>query len=182
MSELSASKQPVLKVAINVPLSREFDYLPPANGPLPVAGCRVVVPFGPRQQVGLVLRHTAASTLPPGKLRRCSSSLDEEPLLTEAELRLIHFTADYYHHPIGEVVAAAMPAILRRGKPLHPVVEMIGATEPGIASDIESLAKRAPKQAELLETLIDSGGNGCEADQLTELQKHRTLAPMSPVG
>jgi primosomal protein N' (replication factor Y) len=169
VSELSASKQPVLKVAINVPLSREFDYLPPANGPIPVAGCRVVVPFGPRQQVGLVLGHAAASTLPSGKLRRCSSSLDEEPLLAEADLRLIHFTADYYHHPIGEVVAAAMPAILRHGKPLHPVVEMIGATDLGLASDIESLAKRAPKQAELLETLIDAGGNGCEADQLTEL-------------
>ena len=118
MSDISTSNQPVLKVAVNVPLSREFDYLPPANTPLPAAGCRVVVPFGPRQQVGVVLGHSAASALPTGKLRRCSATLDEKPLLTEAELRLIRFTTDYYHHPIGEVVAAAMPAILRQGKPL----------------------------------------------------------------
>jgi primosomal protein N' (replication factor Y) len=169
VSDISTTNKPVLKVAVSVPLSQEFDYLPPANGPVPVAGCRVVVPFGPRQQIGLVLGHSAESMLPPGRLRRCSASLDEEPLLTEAELRLIRFTADYYHHPIGEVVAAAMPAILRQGKPLHPVVEMIGATDLGIAADIESLAKRAPRQAELLETLIDAGGNGCEADHLTEL-------------
>jgi len=169
VSDISPSNKPVLKVAVSVPLSQEFDYLPPANGPVPVAGCRVVVPFGPRQQVGLVLGHSAESMLPSGRLRRCSASLDEEPLLTEAELRLIRFTADYYHHPIGEVVAAAIPAILRQGKPLHPVVEMIGATDLGIATDIESLAKRAPRQAELLETLIDAGGNGCEADHLTEL-------------
>ena len=172
MSDISASKQPVLKVAVNVPLSREFDYQPPANGPLPVAGCRVVVPFGPRQQVGLVLGHSGGSALPPGKLRRCSATLDEGPLLGDAELRLIRFTADYYHHPIGEVVAAAMPAILRQGKPLHPVVEMIGATDLGAAADIESLTKRAPKQAELLETLIDAGGNGYEANQLTDVLPH----------
>ena len=169
MSDISTSNQPVLKVAVNVPLSREFDYLPPANTPLPAAGCRVVVPFGPRQQVGVVLGHSAASALPTGKLRRCSATLDEKPLLTEAELRLIRFTTDYYHHPIGEVVAAAMPAILRQGKPLHPVVEVIVTTELGSAADIESLAKRAPKQAELLETLVDAGGGGAEADELTEL-------------
>jgi len=117
----------------------------------------------------MVLGHAASSTLPTDKLRRCSTALDEEALLTDAELRLIRFTADYYHHPIGEVVAAALPAILRQGKPLHPVVEMVGATDPGMAADIESLAKRAPKQAELLETLIDAGGNGFEADHLTEV-------------
>lgn len=169
VSDISASNRPVLNVAVNVPLSRQFDYLPPADGAPPAAGCRVVVPFGARQQVGLVLGHAAASTLPTNKLRRCSAALDKAPLLTEAELRLVRFTADYYHHPIGEVVAAALPAILRQGKPLHPVVEMLGATDLGTAADMETLAIRAPKQAELLETLIDAGGNGLEADQLTEL-------------
>ena len=169
MSDIPASNPSVLKVAINVPLSREFDYLPPADKPLPAVGCRVVVPFGPRQQVGLVLGHSAVSTLPVDRLRRCSTALDDKPLLTDAELRLVRFTADYYHHPIGEVVAAALPAMLRQGKPLYPVVEVIGATDLGMAADIESLAKRAPKQAELLETLIDAGGNGLEADHLTEV-------------
>ena len=169
MSDISDTQQPVLKVAVNVPLSREFDYLPPADGPVPEPGCRVLVQFGPRREVGLVLGHANESVLAPGKIRRCNSVLDEAPLLTEAELRLIRFTSDYYHHPIGEVVAAALPAILRQGKPLHPVVETIAATDLGTAADVESLAKRAPRQAELLETLIDAGGNGCEADQLTEL-------------
>ena len=56
VSDSPESKQPILKVAINVPLSREFDYLPAADEPVPAAGSRVVVPFGPRKQVGLVLR------------------------------------------------------------------------------------------------------------------------------
>ena len=161
--------QPILKVAVSVPLSRAFDYLPPADGPVPEPGCRVRVPFGSRQQVGLVLQHTTGSDLAFDKIRRCNEVIDEAPLLRQPELRLLQFTSEYYHHPIGEVAAAAMPAALRHGKALHPLVEIIMATDLAASTDIETLARRAPKQAELLETVSDAGGNGIEADQLTEL-------------
>jgi len=153
---------------VNVPLSRQFDYLPPESGGLPAPGCRVLVPFGRRQEVGLVLGHATSSTLPDAKIRHCSATLDNSPILAASDLDLIRFTSDYYHHPIGEVVAAAMPALLRQGKALHPTVETIAVSDIGASQDIEALAKRAPKQAELLEFLIDSGGNGVEADRLTE--------------
>lgn len=128
----------------------------------------MLVPFGRRQQVGLVLGHSNESSLPTGKIRRCDAVIDESPLLAAADLRLIRFTSDYYHHPIGEVVAAALPALLRQGKALHPTVETIAVSDVGERQDIETLARRAPKQAELLEVLIDAGGNGCDADRLSE--------------
>ncbi len=162
-------KIPVLKVAVAVPLSREFDYLPPPDGPVPSPGCRVRVPFGARHAVGLVVGHTAASDLEPGKLRRCREVLDEAPLLGEHELGLLRFTSDYYHHPIGEVVAAALPALLRQGRAVHPRVECIAATALAANVDVTAMAKRAPKQAELLETLRDAGGNGLETDHLTSV-------------
>jgi primosomal protein N' (replication factor Y) len=164
-----ASPPAILKVAVNVPLSREFDYLPPADRAPPQPGYRVRVPFGARRQVGVVLGHAPASDLAPGKIRRCSEVLDDEPLLRPAELALIRFTSDYYHHPIGEVVAAALPALLRQGKPLHPVVETIVATALAASVDGDALAARAPRQAELLLTLRDAGGNGLEAEELTAL-------------
>ncbi|MGB5625431.1 MAG: hypothetical protein WBM61_06860, partial [Woeseiaceae bacterium] len=151
-----------------MPLSREFDYLPPKTGATPLPGCRVRVPFGRRQAVGMVLGHSHESALKPEKIRRCSEAIDETPVLSEADLRLIRFTSDYYHHPVGEVVAAALPADLRQGKPLHPTVETIAATDAGESENIETLALRAPKQAELLELLVDAGGNGIEAARLTE--------------
>ncbi len=169
MSDIPDKQQPVLKVAINVPLSREFDYLPPSGAAEPAPGCRVLVQFGPRRQVGLVLAHAAESDLPREKIRQCIEVLDDEALLGESDLALIRFTSNYYHHPIGEVVAAALPTLLRQGKGLHPVVEMVAITDAGASTDIETLAKRAPKQAELLETLLDAGGDGLEADHLTEL-------------
>ncbi len=162
------SDTPILKIAVNVPLSREFDYRPPAGEPLPAAGCRLLVPFGRRQQVAMVMAHAPGSALPAGKLRAAISVLDDAPLLSAADLWLIRFTSDYYHHPIGEVVAAALPAALRHGKPLHPAVETISATAAGDSIHIESIAKRAPRQAELLQALVNAGGDGLEAAQLNE--------------
>lgn len=159
----------LLKVAINVPLSRQFDYLPPAGVPLPAAGSRVLVPFGRRQLAGLVLGHTSESDVATSRLKRAVALLDDTPLLSEDDLWLIRFTCDYYHHPVGEVAAAALPTLLRKGKALYPVLEYVSATDAGQHADIEKLGKRAPRQAELLLLLIDAGGNGIEADALTEV-------------
>jgi primosomal protein N' (replication factor Y) len=123
VSTISDKQHSVLKVAVNVPLSREFDYLPPKGEPIPVPGSRVLVQFGPRRQVGLVVGHADGSELPREKIRHCIEVLDDEPLFGKDDLALVRFTSNYYHHPVGEVVAAAMPAILRQGKALQPVVQ-----------------------------------------------------------
>ena len=162
------SDSPILKIAVNVPLSREFDYLPPTNGPEPLIGCRVRVPFGRREQVGVVLALASESDVPADKMKRCSLVLDESPIVSAADLWLIRFTSDYYHHPIGEVVAAALPSLLRHGKPLYPKVEKVGATDLGKQAELKFLARRAPKQAELLEALFDAGDDGLDTDLLTE--------------
>jgi primosomal protein N' (replication factor Y) len=159
---------PVLKVAINVPLSRLFDYLPPADGNCPPPGSRVRVPFGKRRQVGVVMALASDSALPRRKVRRVIEVLDDTPLLREDDLWLIGFTSDYYHHPIGEVAAAAIPALLRQGRALIPRLRHVAGTDAGRHCDIESLARRAPRQAELLEMLLDAGGNGIDVDTLTE--------------
>ena len=144
----------------------------------------MLVPFGRRQAVGLVLGHSDESALPAGKLRRCTEIIEATPILSAADLRLIRFTSDYYHHPIGEVVAAALPALLRHGKPLNPTVETIAATDAGEATNVDALATRAPKQAELLELLLDAGGGGVEADRLTEELPNwrRAAAPLFKKG
>ncbi len=159
---------PVLKVAINVPLSHLFDYLPPANGSCPLPGARVRVPFGRRRQVGLVLAHARNSVLPQGRMRRVLEVLDDSPLLSEEDLWLIDFTSGYYHHPVGEVAAAAIPALLRQGRLLNPLLRHVAATDAARSVDIEALARRAPRQAELLDMLLDAGGNGIDVEALSE--------------
>ncbi len=163
------AKTPILKVAINVPLSRQFDYLPAKGAAAAKPGCRVLVPFGRRRQVGVVLSHAAKTEVPDAKIRRCIATLDDNPLLSAEDLWLLRFTSEYYHHPIGEVVAAALPAALRQGKALHAALTVVAISDAGESADIETLAKRAPRQAELLEILRDAGGNGLEEEALTEL-------------
>ena len=159
---------PVLKVAINVPLSRLFDYLPPADGSCPPPGARVRVPFGRQRQVGLVIAHAGGSDVPQGRMRHVLEVLDDKPLLCEEDLWLIGFTSDYYHHPVGEVAAAAIPALLRQGRPLNPLLRHVAATDAASGFDIEALARKAPRQAELLEMLLDAGGNGMDVEALAE--------------
>jgi primosomal protein N' (replication factor Y) len=146
----------VLQVAVNAPLSRLFDYLAPADAPEILAGCRVQVPFGRRSQTGMVLGKTGHSEVPANKLKCIGDVLDDVPLLFDTDLRLIRFVSDYYHHPIGEVVAAALPAPLRKGKPLNPTVQRVMLANGGEDLDIEAIAKRAPRQAEILTLLQDS--------------------------
>lgn len=160
---------PILKVAVDIPLSREFDYRPAVSGPAARPGCRVLVPFGHRRRVGLVTGIADTSDFPDSKIKRCVATLDDEPLLADDSLWLIRFASNYYHHPIGEVIATALPSLLRQGKALHPVLTHLVATDAGAGVDIEALARRAPRQAELLETLLDAGGNGLDVDTLSEL-------------
>lgn len=151
-----------------MPLSRLFDYLPPAGTESVLPGSRVVVPFGRQKLTGVVMASGDSSELPLAKIRRCYAVLDEVPILSADDLQLITFTSNYYHHPIGEVVAAALPALLRAGKSLLPMLQFVAISDAGANTDIEALSKRAPRQAELIEHLHDAGGDGIQVDALTE--------------
>ena len=149
------SKTEVLRVAINAPLSRLFDYLPPkSDGDLLPdriePGMRVLVPFGRQKQTGIVIERASDTDVPADRLRHALSVLDDKPLLGEADLWLICFASRYYQHPIGEVAAAALPAPLRQGRTLNPVVKIATITTTGAEQDLEVLGRRAPKQAALL--------------------------------
>ena len=116
MSAAMSVADPVLRVALPVPLPRLFDYLPPADGPGNV-GCRVRVPFGSRSVVGVVV---GVGPSEPGvaELRQAEALLDPQPLLQGELLDSLRWLARYSHAPLGEVLATALPSALRRGEPL----------------------------------------------------------------
>jgi len=153
----------LVRVAINAPLRRAFDYLAPAAGPAPVPGSRIRVPFGRSSKIGLVLETGGASELPPSKLRRADRVLDEEAVVDGVLLRLLVWAADYYAHPIGEVCAAALPGLLRKGRPPAAVEQAYRATDPGMSAELALLARRAPRQAELLEVLRSGAATASDA-------------------
>lgn len=111
----------MLRVALDAPLRRLFDYLPPAGAAPGVlsAGLRVEVPFGRQTKVGLIVEVGRGSDLPATRLKTALAVLDTEPALDAVTFELVRWAADYYHHPVGEALAAALPSALRAGRPLQ---------------------------------------------------------------
>ncbi|TAM45329.1 MAG: primosomal protein N' [Gammaproteobacteria bacterium] len=157
----------VCRVALPAPLHQLFDYLPPADVAEPAIGARVRVPFGPRRQaVGVVLEIAEKSLLPRARLKRIGEALDAAPLLPEKLLSLLRWAADYYHHPVGEVIAAALPTLLRQGRaPEAAHVTVWRATSAGLQALADGRLARVPARRRLLAALRDAS-DGLEADAL----------------
>lgn len=148
----------ILRIALDTPLRRLFDYLPPADGPLPQAGARVRVPFGRQRLVGVVIAHAASSDLPREKLKAVLETLDHEPVLDERVLGLAEWAAQYYHHPLGEVLSAALPKLAREGAAARASTERWFITPEGTAALAENSLSRARRQKELLERVAAQDG------------------------
>jgi primosomal protein N' (replication factor Y) len=104
-------------VALNVPLSKLFDYAVP-DSLHAQSGDRVVVPFGARQQLGVIVETNAASALPANRLKAIAAVRDDAPQLPPAWLELMRFLSSYYQRPLGETIIGALPPRLRSVKPL----------------------------------------------------------------
>lgn len=119
---------------------------------LPGIGQRVKVPFGPRTLVGLVISHQTASTKPE-KIRPIVAVLEETPIFSNPLLDSLRWAADYYHHPVGEVIHTAMPQALRDGQPLNPNHSTCYLlTKAGRTTDAQQLS-RAPVQTKIWQLL-----------------------------
>jgi primosomal protein N' (replication factor Y) len=121
----------VLRVALDVPLATLFDYSRPDALEV-VAGDRVVVPFGTRARVGVVIEASASSTIAAEKLKPVSRVLEDTPRLPPQWLELMRFLAAYYQRPLGETVIGALPPRLKSLKPLPKKV--LEAVSPQSAS------------------------------------------------
>ncbi len=108
----------ILKIAIAAPLHHYFDYLAPSDFPREQLkkGLRVLVPFGKQEKVGFLMELSASSERPFSQLKTAIAILDEVPLLPDSIQRLLEWTSRYYHCPLGEVFAHALPNSLRVGK------------------------------------------------------------------
>ncbi|HEY1772059.1 MAG TPA: primosomal protein N' [Gammaproteobacteria bacterium] len=139
-----------LKVAVPSPLHRDFDYLPPtdADPARLLPGVRLRLPFGRREVVGVLLETSDRTKVPRSKLRAARRLLDDAPLIPADMLALARWAADYYRHPIGEVVQTLLPIPLRQGKPARlPAMPVWRLNAAGRAADPKSLARAKRQQA-----------------------------------
>jgi len=112
----------IVRVALDVPLVRCFDYLAEDARQSDI-GARVCVPFGRSEKIGVIVALMDASDVPLEKLKPVSAILRDMPSLPPDWLALADFCSRYYQHPIGEVIGFALPPSLRRRGALPRVVE-----------------------------------------------------------
>jgi primosomal protein N' (replication factor Y) len=146
----------VLRIALDVPLATLFDYLRTEEIDAR-AGDRVVVPFGTRHRVGVVVEEGEGTSVDAAKLRPVQRRLDDAPRLPASWLEFMRFLAGYYQRPLGETVIAALPPRLRSLKPLPKKVREAPVASAG-APQFESNHQLTGAQAEALERIVGALG------------------------
>ena len=152
------ASEPILQVAVPVPVRHPFDYLPPRPGSAPPVrpGVRVRVPFGRTSAVGVVIGTAPASTVDAKRLKRVREVIDTEPLLDPAMLKLLLWASGYFQHPVGEVVVGTLPRLLRLGRAPRAERTVRYAASAAGAQALASGIGGAPVQSRLLGLMLDA--------------------------
>ncbi|QJR81462.1 primosomal protein N' [Alteromonas pelagimontana] len=141
-----------IEVAVPVPLRQTFTYF---SDRTLVPGLRVLVPFGNRELIGVVIKD-APRPASPEKIKPIKKIYDEQPVLDGLLLSLCHWLSQYYHHPVGEVAHTMLPVLLRKGESAQPQPMQFYKVANSV--DVETLhtLKRAKKQYALIMALQES--------------------------
>ena len=148
---MSGAAAVTARVLVPVPLPRPFDYLPPPGGNLPGVGSRVLVPFGRRQLVGIVVAQGSPPTDASVRLKPVARVLDEA-LIDEPLLQLADWCCRYYGAAPGEATNLLLPGALRRVRDFRPPPKPFIELSP---EGREAELSRAPRQVELRDRLAD---------------------------
>ena len=172
------------EVILPLPLPGSYTYsIPKELEEKVVTGCRVSVPLGDRKlYTALVM--SVHSNKPEGyRIKPIKELLDEEPVVTEKQLRLWGWISRYYLCSMGDIYKAAIPQGLK-GEFKPRTEQRVRLTpkcndEKGINLLLQSLS-RAPRQRRLLDTYLQIA-TPFTAER-KEISKHRLIeaAQVSP--
>ena len=159
----------LVDVALPLPIPRPFTYRL-ETGPV-AEGTRVLVPFGRRCLVGWVAG-PAAGAPDPARVRPVLRVLDAEPSVPPELLALCRWVADYYVAPLGQVLRAALPALLARpeggGAPAPRARRVLRLTRELPSLQLrDALFARAPRQRACYE-VVEAMGGSAEVAHLVE--------------
>ncbi len=108
--------QKIISVALDVPINQAFEYITLNHNTK--VGQRVEVPFGRSTRIGVVLEIKSFNVSKSAyEIKKIHNTLDKDPLLSMEVIKTCKWAANYYHHPIGQVIFNALTPIHRKGLP-----------------------------------------------------------------
>lgn len=100
-------------VILPLPLEGTFTYsLPKSFANLVQVGCRIIVPFGTSKFYSAIVVKLH-DEVPSYTTKEAIELLDSSPIVTDRQLKLWEWIADYYLCTIGDVYKAALPSGLK---------------------------------------------------------------------
>ena len=114
----------LIEVAVPLPLYGTYTYRAPRQMRDNLSiGMRVLVPFRGRQLTGFVLG-SAKQTPDKAHIKPIADMLDRIPLFPASMSDFLRWIADYYIHPIGEVILSALPGgLLVKEQPVYHLTD-----------------------------------------------------------
>ncbi len=161
---LPESTEQVVSVAVAAPLYRFFDYRLPASMRA-VEGCRVLVPFGRGRRIGFIVPRPAGVAPYRQGLKAVIEVVDDSPLFDSVMLELLAWAADYYQHPLGEVLESALPGRLRRRLAEPAPVRSYRLCSP-LDNVLDALPHKATRQRLVARQLFLAGRGGLDGSAL----------------
>jgi primosomal protein N' (replication factor Y) (superfamily II helicase) len=147
------NREKIISVGLDVPVATLFDYRAD-DATIADIGCRVRVPFGRGERIGIMLGILDTSDVPPHKLKRALELYRAGPRLNVEDIELLRFASDYYQHALGAAVMSTLPAKLCRPHVKARTAETLLAITPaGLSVTPDMLPPRAVAQRRLLEAL-----------------------------
>jgi len=168
-------------VILPVPLAGLFTYSVPEGMAVGV-GMRVLVTFGrSKKYMGIVA--SLHNNKPEGyEVKPIAQVMDAESIVTDNQLKLWNWIADYYMSPIGEVYKAALPSGLKAEDGYRPKTELYIQLTPSFRNEQAlhvaiNMLQRAPKQMKALLDFLELSGwdRFDEPDAQTELTRDELL-------
>jgi len=157
------------RIALSIPVDRTFDFLVPKEMQATIeVGGRVAVHVGGRPATGIVVA-LAERSEHPGQFESIEGVLDGPTFSTYA-LEFASRAAERYVTPLGLLLHRALPR--RCGRPAPRWLTLAVDLQAALAA-LDSLASRAPRQAQALRHILASG------DGLPESALREQLGPGS---
>lgn len=172
-------------VILPVPLEGLFTYGLPEQWVGRVSmGVRVLVPLGKSKHY-IAMAVKVHQTEPEMKWKPIEQVLDEQPVVSEQQMKLWQWISEYYMSPIGDVFKAAMPSGMKSEEGYKPRTETFLDLSPKWRSEQNlhlalDMMRRADKQRRVFETFLAmTGWDKMEGDvpreTITELSRDELM-------
>lgn len=156
---------PYITVAVTLRVMKSYTYkIPEHLKTVCSPGMRVLVPFGRRRMTGYIL--SGQESCDGFTAKKILDVLDDHPLFPESQISFFKWISDYYIHPLGDVIKAALPTGFDR----HDV-SYVFVTKKG--QDFFNKGELTPGEEQVVEFVLQRGS--CPLKQLKKNSQNPTI-------